>query len=196
MKIYETKTLYSNNKYLNFMEAVCPDGKKWAYVKRVNTKGVVIIVPLILDLAEPSTLFIKTKRPPLIAEGISEYNLEFPAGLVGDENKNETFEEALKKELLEETGLKADRFIIKTDKISSSAGCVSEIATLAIAEIKNSKIHKKPVSDGGIIQERMIVPLSKIKNFLSDFQSTGNSIGAQTLAGVYYLYEEAELFGF
>ena len=99
------------------MEATCPDRKKWAYVKRVNSKGVVIIVPLIVDLDEPATIFLKTKRPPLIAEGISEFNLEFPAGLVGDENLNETIEDALKKELLEETGLKAEKYIIKNEKL-------------------------------------------------------------------------------
>ena len=196
MENFEAKTIYDDNKYLHFMEAVCSDGKKWAYVKRVNTKGVVIIVPLILDLAEPSTLFLKTKRPPLIAEKISDYNLEFPAGLVGDENFSETFEDALKKELLEETGLKADKFIIKTTQLTSSAGCTSEVSTLAIAKITNSKIYQKPVSDGGIIQERITVPLSEIKNFLSDFQKKDNSVGAQTLAGIYYLFEEVNLLGF
>lgn len=190
MTEYEVKTLYSDNKYLNFMETICPNGKNWAYVKRVNTKGVVIIVPLILDLAEPSTIFLKTKRPPLIAENIAEYNLEFPAGLVGDENNNETFEIALHKELLEETGMKAEKFTIKINKLSSSAGCVSEIATLAIAEITNSKIYQKPVSDGGIINDRIMVPISQIKEFIQNCQKDGWAIGAQTLAGIYYLYEE------
>lgn len=190
MKKYESKILYSDNKYLNFMEATCPDGKKWAYVKRVNTKGVVIIVPLITDLAEPSTIFLKTKRPPLNAEGISEFNIEFPAGLVGDENSDETFDEAIKKELLEETGMKAEKFIKKTDKLTSSAGCTSEVSTLAIAYINNSKIHEKPVSDGDVIRERILIPVSEIKNFIEDTKNKGFSIGAQTLAGIYYLYDE------
>ena len=187
MNNYEIKTLYGDNKYLSLMETSCPDGKKWVYAKRVNTKGVVIIIPVILDLAEPSTLFLKTKRPPLIAEKISKYNLEFPAGLVGDEDKDETFEDALKKELLEETGLKADKFIIKTDKLSSSAGCVSEIATVAIAYITNSKQYSKPVSDGDVIQERILVKISEIRDFISNWEF---SIGAQTLAGIYYLIDE------
>lgn len=190
---YETKNLYNKNPYLNFMEATCPNGKKWAYAKRVNTKGVVIIVPIIYDLKEPATLFLKTKRPPLIAEKIAEFNLEFPAGLVGDENPNETIEDALKKELLEETGMIADKFIIKTDKLSSSAGCISEISTVAIAVINNSKIHKEPVSDDGIIQGRLLVNISKIKSFISDCQNKGFAIGAQTLGGIYYLFEELKL---
>ena len=190
MKKYESKILYSDNKYLNFMETTCPDGKKWAYVKRVNTKGVVIIVPLITDLSEPSTIFLKTKRPPLNAEGICEFNIEFPAGLVGDENSNETFDAALKKELLEETGMKAEKFVIKTEKLTSSAGCTSEVSTLAIAYINNSKICQKPVSDGGVIQERILIPVSEIRNFLEDSQNKGFAIGAQTLAGIYYLFEE------
>ena len=195
MKKYESKILYSDSKYLNFMEADCPDGKKWAYVKRVNAKGIVIIVPLITDLAEPSTLFLKTKRPPLNAEGICEFNIEFPAGLVADENFGETFEEAMKKELLEETGMKAERFVKKTDKLTSSAGCTSEVSTLSVAYINNSKIYQKPVSDGDIIQERILIPISEIKNFIKESQNKGYAIGAQTLAGVYYLYEEI-LFDF
>ena len=191
---YETETLYSDNEYLNFMETTCPDGKKWAYVRRVNTSGVVIIVPLILDLAEPSTLFIKTIRPPLRAEKIAEFNLEFPAGLVGDENSNETIQDALKKELLEETGIKCNDFIIKNSCLSSSAGCVSETSTLAIAKITNSKIVQKPVSDGGVIQERFIVPISEIKNFIKSCQAKDWAIGAQTLGGIYYLFEELEIF--
>ncbi len=187
---YEINTLYDKNKYLNFVETTCPDGKKWAYVKRVNTKGVVIIVPLILDLKEPSTMFLKTKRPPLIAEGISEFNLEFPAGLVGDEDSKETFEDALKKELLEETGMEAVKFIKKTDKLSSSAGCVSEVATLAVAIIKNSGQVKEPVSDGGVIQERMVVPISWVGEFIQSCQEKDWAIGAQTLGGIYYLLEE------
>ena len=186
---YEIKTLYGDNKFLNLVETVCPDGKRWAYAKRVNSKGVVIIVPLILDLAEPCTLFLKTKRPPLIAENISEFNLEFPAGLVGDENNDETFEDALKKELLEETGMKADKFIIKTDKLSSSAGCVSEVATIGIAYIKNSKQYSKPVTDGDVIQERILVKLSEINEFIENWEY---SIGAQTLGGIYYLKEEVQ----
>ena len=191
---YETKILYKDNAYLNLAETTCPDGKKWAYAKRVNTKGVVIIIPLILDLAEPTTLFLKTKRPPLIAEGISEFNIEFPAGLVADENKEETFEEALKKELLEETGLKATKFIIKNEKLTSSAGCVSEVSTIAVAEIKNSKLYQKPVTDGDIIQERIPVKISEIKDFLKNCQKKGFAIGAQTLGGVYYLFEELKIF--
>ena len=191
---YKTKTLYKDNYYLNFMEATCPNGKKWAYVKRVNTKGVVIIIPYIIDSDEPYTIFLKTKRPPLIAEAVSEFNLEFPAGLVGDENSDETFEDALKKELLEEIGLEADRFIIKTNNLSSSAGCTSEISTIAIAVISNSKQFQKPIDDDGVIQERIIVKISQIKDFIKKYQNKDWTIGAQTLSGIYYLFEELNKF--
>ena len=191
---YETKTLYKDNYYLNFMEATCPDGKKWAYVKRVNTKGVVIIIPYITDLEEPCTVFLKTCRPPLIAEGVSEYNIEFPAGLVGDENTDETFEDALNKELLEETGLKADKFIIKTDKLTSSAGCTSEVSTVAIALISNSKQYQPPVDDDGVIRERILVKFSEIRDFIEKSKNNNWTTGAQTFAGIYYLFEEIGKF--
>ena len=48
-------------------------------------------------------------------------------------------EDAIKAELLEETGLIADKIEIKARKVASSAGCVSETCTLAIAHIKDKK---------------------------------------------------------
>lgn len=191
---YEVKTLYGENRYMNFMETTCPDGKKWVYAKRVNTKGVVIILPLIMDLDEPATIFLKTKRPPLLAEKIAEYNIEFPAGLVADENPNETFDDALKKELLEEVGMVAKEFVIKTDLLSTSAGCVSEISTVAVAKIANSKVVQEPVSDGGVIQERILVRISEIKEFLKNCQNNSWTVGSQTISGIYYLLEELEVF--
>ena len=191
---YEVKTLYGENRYMNFMETTSPDGKKWVYAKRVNTKGVVIILPLIMDLDEPATIFLKTKRPPLLAEKIAEYNIEFPAGLVADENPNETFDDALKKELLEEVGMVAKEFVIKTDLLSTSAGCVSEISTVAVAKIANSKVVQEPVSDGGVIQERILVRISEIKEFLKNCQNNSWTVGAQTISGIYYLLEELEVF--
>ncbi|GBF23191.1 ADP-ribose pyrophosphatase, partial [Candidatus Gastranaerophilus sp. (ex Termes propinquus)] len=131
----------------------------------------------------------KTLRPPLRAEGAGEFNIELPAGLVGDVDKNETPLEAAGKELLEETGLKAGRFEVMTRKLSSSGGCTSECATVVLAYVEDTTLHKVPEDDEGVIVERVEVPLNEIPAWLLKMEYEGNTIGAQTLAGLFYLWQ-------
>ena len=159
----------------------------WVYAHRPNAKNVVIIVPVIHKTDADYTMFLTTKRPPLIEEYGDVTCLEFPAGLVGDENTNETTEEALKKELLEETGYLAEKFDIKAKNLVTSGGMTSEKSTLAIAEVFDTKIKEKPVDDGGVIAGRMEVKIQDIGSFLDKMEKDGIFLSAQTIAGVYYL---------
>ena len=110
------ETLYST-KFLNLVASKRKGKADWVYAHRPNAKNVVIIVPVIHKTDADYTMFLTTKRPPLIEEYGDVTCLEFPAGLVGDENTNETTEEALKKELLEETGYLAEKFDIKAKNL-------------------------------------------------------------------------------
>ena len=104
------EVLYST-KFLDFVASKREDKPDWVYAHRPNAKDVVIIVPLIHRKDGDYTLFLITKRPPIVEEYGEKYCIEFPAGLVGDEDKDETVDLALKKELLEETGYEADEII-------------------------------------------------------------------------------------
>lgn len=180
MILYDTK-------YLQLKSTSSKNGKNWYYAHRPNAKDVVVIMPVINN---KKVLFIKEERPPLEAEGIAKYCIGFPAGLVGDERIGETIEEAIKAELLEEAGLIADRIEIKAHKCASSAGCVSETITIAIAYIDSYNIVTKPVDDGGIIVDRILINITDIPCWLKEQENLGNAISTSTLAALYYLLEE------
>lgn len=154
----------------------------WTYAHRPNAKNIVIIVPIIKG---EEILFLKTRRPPLIAEGVSKFNIELPAGLVGDEIENEDVLEAAKKELLEETGMVAEKFTVLSENLSSTGGLTSESSTVILAEISNDAIINSPQSDGGVIVERIRIKIGDIKKWLQMQEEDGCSIGAQTLAGLF-----------
>jgi len=155
---------------------------------RPNAKDVVIILPvLVQENKEDEVIFILTKRPPLEEEGVSEFCIELPAGLVGDNDKNETTMEAIKKELLEETGHEADKIEIILSKVSASGGLTSETGTLAKATITNPNIIKAPVDDGGVILKRIYIKKSNIKSFIKEQAEKGCAISAYALSALYFL---------
>ncbi len=156
--------------------------KSWYYAHRGNSGKIVIIIPVIKN---ERILFLKTKRPPLTSEGYSGYNIELPAGLSQDENENETLLECAKRELLEETGLEAEKIKLLCNSLTSSAGLTDEISAVFRADITNENIISKPVDDGGVIQKIEQVEISKLKEWLENEEKEGNTIGAQTLASLF-----------
>ncbi len=179
MILYDTK-------YLQLKSTKSKTGKDWVYAHRLNAKDVVVILPLINN---EKILFLIEERPPLIAEGIAKRSIGLPAGLVGDERMGESIEDAIKAELLEEAGLKADRIEIKTRKTASSPGCVSEVVTIAIAYISSYDIVSKPVSDGGVIVDRVLVEKKDVYSWLREQEEAGIALTASTLAALFYVSE-------
>ncbi len=174
--------------YLTLKSVKRENKPDWVYAARENAKDVVVILPVIKDTdGSESVLFLITRRPPLVAENVSEFSIELPAGLVGDEDKNETVMSAIKKELLEETGLIAESIKIVARKVSTSGGLTSETSTIATAYIRDKNPHITPSTDGGIITDRIYVKKDKIKEFLSDKEKEGFSVSAQALAALFYL---------
>ena len=183
MILYDTEYLQlKSTKFLN--------NKEWVYAHRPNASDVVVILPII-DNKE--ILFLIEKRPPLIAENISEFSVALPAGLVGDERTGETVEDAINAELLEEAGLKADKIVIKTRKLASSPGCVSETITIALAYINEYNIISAPVSDGGIITDRILVGINDVFSWLRQKENEGFAITSSTLAALFYLFEKEKV---
>lgn len=185
-----TKILCST-KYLELKETVAPNGKSaWIYAHRQIATDVVVIVPVFKTRTEEKILFLKTQRPPLYAENKADINIELPAGLVGDERKGESIEQAIEAELREETGLRADSIKIVSRKIASSAGCTSETSTIALAEITDTTEISKPLSDGGIILERIWINANDIRNWLQEQEKNGCAISAQALCGLFYYFSD------
>lgn len=167
-------------------------GKTWYYGHRPNAKGAVCIVPIIEKEGKTFVLALETYRPAIDAEGLAHRCIEWPAGLVGDERAGETVFEALKAELLEETGYETDEIKIEASKLSASAGIISEMSTLAVAFIKKG-IVKTPVDDGGIIIDRHLIPIDKLFDFSKEKEAAGYSVSYPFYAGICFLYKEGIL---
>lgn len=183
------KILHST-KFLELKSAQNPKNTgEWFYVHRPNTKNIVVIIPVIKYRdKEDEILFLKTRRPPIYSEKIGEFCIELPAGLVGDERKGETIYEALASELLEETGFSSNEFEILGNNISSSGGLTDEVCTIAKCTISADSPKKEPVDDGGVIVDRIKVPISKVKSWLLEMNKKGYVISAQTLGALYLYY--------
>ena len=175
-----------NTKYLQLKSTKSKTGNDWVYAHRPNVTDVVVILPY----TEDEVLFLIEERPPLQAENKGKYTIALPAGLVGDERIGETREDAIKAELLEEAGLVADEIRIVANQVSSSSGCVSETCTLALAHISDKTVVKPPVSDGGVIVDRLWIKKSEILNWFNTKEKEGYVLTGQTLATLFYLFSE------
>ena len=178
------KTLYYT-KFLELKTTSTKNGNAWIYAHRPNAKDVVVILPT----TEDEVLFLIEERPPMQAENKGKYTIGLAAGLVGDERIGESTEDAIRSELLEETGLAASNITIKTRNTASSAGCVSETFTVAIAEIEDKSEKQKPVTDGGIIVDRVWVKKNDVRKWLMQKEQEGYILTAQMLTALFYLFE-------
>lgn len=184
-----SKTLY-DTKFLQLKSTPAKSGNEWVYAHRPNAQNVVVILPIINN---KKILFLKEERPPLSAENIGQYSIAIPAGLVGDEREGESTEDAIKAELLEETGLTADRIEIKSKVVASSPGCVSETCTIAFAYINNPKTIHTPIDDGGVIVDRFLIDKSQVFSWLREQEEEGIILTGQTLAALFYLFDKENL---
>lgn len=165
----EIHRLYSGR----FLELVA-DGH-WEYVRRVGGTPAVGIIAL---TPEKKLLLVEQYRIPVHARTI-----ELPAGLVGDgdELTCEKIEEAAARELLEETGYRADRWQYLYEG-PSSAGLTDESLHLVLA----SGLHK--VGEGGGVAGEQItiheVPLERLTAFLDAQAAAGIRVDVKVrLAG-------------
>ncbi len=93
----------------------------WEALKRVDCHGIVAIVPF---TKEGEVILIKQYRAP-----VERYVIEFPAGL---NDHHESLDEVAKRELIEETGYRAET-VTSIIKGPLSAGASTEVLTVYIA---------------------------------------------------------------
>ena len=177
-------TLY-HTKFLDLKTTKTKNGSNWYYAHRPNANDVVIILPMTKD----EVLFLIEERPPMQAENRGKYTIGLAAGLVGDIRVGESIEDAINIELLEETGLAAKNIQIMSRKVASSAGCVSEISTIAIAYIEEKTPKQVPLDDDGVIVDRAWIKKKDIKKWLIQKEEDGYILTAQMLAALYYINE-------
>ena len=160
-------------KYLNL---ICEDN--WEYVKRTNCSGIVVIVPMTKD---GKVILVEQFRRPVEAQVI-----EWPAGLVNDKtmHDSETMEAAARRELLEETGYKAEHLSLLVGGPVSS-GLSSEIITFyqALDVVKIA-------SGGGDATESIKVhgiPLKEADIWLYEMEKKGFLVDPKVYVGLYFL---------
>lgn len=189
-------TIINKTKFLEFKSALSPSGHDWYYVRRTNDTpehdSAVVITTLVKKDDEYNFLFLKTSRPPLTAENKAKFCLESPAGLIGDNDCNETLMECAKKELLEEAGLCADKVFIELTNCSTSSGLSSETLAYVTAFVEEYKIINQPIDDGGIIVERFLVPVKTVYNYIKSLDAKEISAASATISGIFFALKRVE----
>jgi 8-oxo-dGTP pyrophosphatase MutT (NUDIX family)/O-acetyl-ADP-ribose deacetylase (regulator of RNase III) len=167
------KTVLHTGKYLSLIK----EGH-WEYAERVNATGAAVIVAV---TDEQKILLVEQYRIPLHSNTI-----ELPAGIIGDEAdcRNESFTDAARRELREETGYDAGQVdILATGP--SSGGLTSELVTL----FRASRLRR--VSAGGGIANEQItvheVPLKDVHDWLAAKAKANVLVEPKVYTGLYFL---------
>jgi ADP-ribose pyrophosphatase len=142
----------------------------WEFVGRTGNVHAAVI--LAID-DEDHVILVEQYRVPLGAAC-----LELPAGLVGDEQVDESVETAAARELEEETGYRPAR-MINLGRFFASSGMSSEGFTLLRAE-GLTKVGEGGGVDGEDILIRR-VPLSGIAAFVAERRAAGVEMDAKLL---------------
>lgn len=170
MQIREKRTVWEG-RFLRTVNIVYSDRsgnvRTWEAVERRNCSGIVTIVPV---SSEWDTLLVRQFRPVL-----GKFVVEFPAGL---NDRNESFEGAARRELIEETGHTAEEFIFLAEGPISS-GLSTEV--LAVYLAKNitpagDVLKQQYPPDESEDIEVIKMPLSDIYERLHEFQGKGDFI--------------------
>ena len=182
--------IVNKTKYLEFKCAKSPTDNDWHYVRRTNDSkshdSAVCITTIVKKDNKFNFLLLKTRRPPIYSESKAEFCIESPAGLIGDEINDESLSDCVKKELSEEAGIKADKIFIELYNSSTSSGLSSETLTYVTSITDDYSIINQPVSDGGIIVDRFLVPVDEIYSYLQNIDYKKYSVASATVCGIFF----------
>lgn len=154
------------------LEVIQQDGAE--FVRRRAARGVVLVVPV--TTAGEVVLIEQFRR------ALSCHVIEFPAGLVGDEDSDETFEAAARRELLEESGYAANELKFWLRGPSSPGGSAE------IVDFYFAPNVVKQASGGGVDHERIhvhCIPLTTVEPWLEQKRKAGVLVDPRVLLGVY-----------
>lgn len=154
----------------------------WESCERVHGEGMAVIILAATPADE--VLFVEQYRIPLGARTI-----EMPAGLVGDEQAEDSLLDAARRELIEETGWAPGRLEVLLVG-PTSAGLTSE----RIAFVRASDLQR--VGDGGGIDNERItvhaVPRREAPAWLMRKHAEGYELDLKLWAGLWLLEHEPD----
>ena len=152
------------------------EAREWEAFERINCDGVIGIVPF---TDNDEVILIRQFRPP-----IKGFVIELPAGLV---DPGENFEQAVRRELIEETGYEAGDVQFLTEGPMSS-GASSEILSVYIATgLKHVGIGQRDETED---IEVLPVQIGNVAAKLEELRQSGNHIDLK----VYGMIEMAKNF--
>ncbi|SFH73249.1 NUDIX hydrolase [Planctomicrobium piriforme] len=159
-----SKTVLAQGKYLQLVK----EGT-WEYVHRICGIGAAAIIAV---TKEQELLLVEQYRVPF-----GKQVIDLPAGLVGDDDADEhDFEEAARRELLEETGYAAGKLKLVIAGPTSS-GLATEVVHFYLGK------NVKKVSDGGGVEGENItvhvIPVSKVLAWFKRQAKAGKLIDAK-----------------
>ncbi len=154
MKIHQLEKL-TDEKWVNLFAVTYEHNGhtgRWVFASRRKkpygrkTAGdAVIIVPILVEKGQPNRLvLIKEFRVP-----VGGYIHAFPAGLL---EKGEKIEQAVRREMLEETGLEVLRFKRITPALYSTSGLSDESAPMAFVDVRARPGGKQALEGGEDIE--------------------------------------------
>ncbi len=150
----------------------------WEFTERVNCSGIVVVLAMTQD---KKVLLIEQYRIP-----VGKNVIEFPAGLVNDssDHKNETLEDAAKRELLEETGYEAKtlRFCIQGPASQASSADI-----LTIFKAAGLRKVSDAIGDGTESITVHEVSLHQADRWLQQKEKEGCLVDPKVYAGFYLL---------
>ncbi len=155
----------------------------WEWVERTQCSGVVVILAL---TPEKKVLLVEQYRAPMNSNVI-----EFPAGLAGDlpAYENEAMRDAATRELLEETGYRADEMHYHL------AGPISAGMSSEQIHFLEARGLEKVAAGGGDETETITVheiPLKEADAWLRTRMHEGTPVDPKVFAGLYFLQRSPE----
>lgn len=166
------KTIFEGNHVLVL------ERNDWEFVERKKGKEAVAVIA---ETADGEVILTEQYRAPLDARV-----LDFPAGLVGDEEGSDDPEETARKELEEETGYTCDSVELLV-KGPTSAGITTEIVSLYRAH------GVRKIGEGGGVGGESItvhrVPRTELAEWLREKQRAGVLVDIKL--GAYFLTSSA-----
>lgn len=159
-----------------FLRLLTRDG--WEYAERTRPVGAAFIAALTDD---GRMLLTEEYRIPVRAVVIG-----CPAGLIGDldAQPDEALEEAVKRELIEETGYQAERVTFLT-RGPTSPGLSNEVIDIVLAEGL-----RRVAPGGGIEGEHIVVrevPLAEVDAWLAQRVHQGSLIDPKVYSALYFI---------
>ena len=164
-------TVHYNGRFLGLKEF-----DNWEYAFRTNASGVVVLVP-VTDAGE--LVLVEQYRVP-----VRSRVMELPAGLVGDDgDSEEDFTTAARRELIEETGYRAD-LLEELLTSPSTPGMAEEIITIYFA---SGLVRVGP--GGGVANEDITVhhvPVATAPEWLAAQMAAGIMLDPKIYAGLFW----------